>query len=43
MGKQDTSLPDQKELEKEIGDYLTKKYGQKVKIISSGLLPMPQS
>ena len=43
MGKQDTSLPDQKELEKEIGEYLTKKYGQKVKIISSGMLPMAQS
>ncbi|MFA6283993.1 MAG: AAA family ATPase [Desulfurivibrionaceae bacterium] len=43
MSEYDTSLPDQKELEKEIGEYLTKKYGQKVKIISSGLLPMPQS
>jgi len=30
-------------IEKEIGEYLSKKYGQKVKIISSGLLPMPQS
>ncbi|MBU4230515.1 MAG: AAA family ATPase [Proteobacteria bacterium] len=43
MNEYDTSLPDQKELEKEIGEYLSKKYGQKVKIISSGLLPMPQS
>jgi endopeptidase Clp ATP-binding regulatory subunit ClpX len=43
MSEYNTSLPDQKELEKEIGEYLTKKYGQKVKIISSGLLPMPQS
>ena len=43
MNEYNTSLPDQKELEKEIGEYLTKKYGQKVKIISSGLLPMPQS
>ena len=42
MKEQNTTLPDQKELEKEIGEYLTKKYGQKVKIISSGLLPMPQ-
>ena len=43
MSEYNTSLPDQKELEKEIGEYLSKKYGQKVKIISSGLLPMPQS
>ncbi len=43
MNEYDTTLPDQKELEKEIGEYLSKKYGQKVKIISSGLLPMPQS
>lgn len=43
MGEHDTSLPNQKELEKEIGEYLTKKYGKKVKIVSSGLLPMPQS
>ncbi len=43
MNGHDTTLPDQKELEKEIGEYLSKKYGQKVKIISSGLLPMPQS
>lgn len=42
MSEHDTSLPDQKELEKEIGEYLTKKYGKKVKIISSGLLPMAQ-
>lgn len=42
MNKYDTNLPGQKELEKEIGEYLTKKYGQKVKIISSGLLPMAQ-
>ncbi|MBU2538979.1 MAG: AAA family ATPase, partial [Proteobacteria bacterium] len=43
MGEHDTSLPNQKELEKEIGEYLTKKYGKKVKIVSSGLLPMAQS
>jgi len=42
MSEHETSLPDQKALEKEIGEYLTKKYGQKVKIISSGLLPMAQ-
>lgn len=43
MDEHDTSLPNQKELEKEIGEYLTKKYGKKVKIVSSGLLPMAQS
>ncbi|MDG4476431.1 AAA family ATPase [Thiovibrio frasassiensis] len=43
MSEYDATLPDQKELEKEIGEYLSKKYGQKVKIISSGLLPMSQS
>ena len=42
MSEHETNLPDQKALEKEIGEYLTKKYGQKVKIISSGLLPMAQ-
>lgn len=42
MSDHDTTLPDQKELEKELGEYLTKKYGKKVKIISSGLLPMAQ-
>jgi len=40
MSDHDTNLPDQKELEKEIGDYLSNKYGKKVRIISSGLLPM---
>ncbi len=42
MSEHETNLPDQKALEKEIGEYLTKKYGQKVKIISSGLLPLAQ-
>lgn len=42
MSEYDNNLPDQKELEKEIGDYLTRKYGKKVKIVSSGLLPMAQ-
>lgn len=34
----DANLPDQKELEKEISDYLTRKYGDKIKIISAGLV-----
>jgi len=33
------SLPTQKELEKEIGDYLSEKYGERVKIISTGFFP----
>lgn len=32
-------LPKQEELEKEIGDYLSRKYGGQVKIISAGLFP----
>ena len=43
MSEHDNNLPDQKELEREIGDYLTKKYGKRVKIVSSGLLPMSQA
>ncbi|MGV1099226.1 AAA family ATPase [Thiovibrio sp. JS02] len=42
MSEFDNNLPDQKELEREIGEYLTKKYGKRVKIVSSGLLPMSQ-
>jgi len=37
MTKKDNSLPSQKDLEKEIGDYLSEKYGSQVKIISAGL------
>lgn len=36
------NLPDQKTLEKEIGDYLSRKYGSQVKIISTGLFPASQ-
>ena len=32
-------LPDQKELEKELSDYLSKKYGNRIKIISPFLFP----
>lgn len=35
-------LPDQKELEKELSDYLSKKYGNRIKIISPFLFPKPQ-
>jgi endopeptidase Clp ATP-binding regulatory subunit ClpX len=40
--KAKNQLPDQKELEKEIGDYLTRKYGQKVKIVSAGMFPQAE-
>jgi endopeptidase Clp ATP-binding regulatory subunit ClpX len=43
MTEKYTNLPGQKELEKEIGDYLTRKYGKKVKIISSGLVPLAEN
>ncbi|MFZ5775586.1 MAG: AAA family ATPase [Thermodesulfobacteriota bacterium] len=43
MDEFDNNLPDQKELEREIGDYLTRKYGRKVKIVSSGMLPLPMA
>ena len=36
------NLPSQKELEKEIGDYLAKKYGGKVKLVSAGMLPQAE-
>ena len=39
MTEKHTGLPDQKELEKEIGDYLSRKYGDKVKIVSAGFSP----
>ena len=32
---------DQKELEKELSDYLSKKYGDRVKIISPFVFPKP--
>ena len=35
-------LPDQRELEREISEYLTRKYGRRVKIVSTGLLPVAE-
>ena len=35
------NLPDQKSLEKEIGDYLSSKYGGQIKIVSAGMFPAP--
>jgi ATP-dependent Clp protease ATP-binding subunit ClpX len=37
-----TNLPNQKDLEKEIADYLSRKYGGQVKIISTGFFPYPE-
>ncbi|HSH12382.1 MAG TPA: AAA family ATPase, partial [Desulfurivibrionaceae bacterium] len=33
------NIPNQKELEQEIGDYLSRKYGAQVKIVSAGMFP----
>ena len=41
MSDETLSFPNEKELEKELGDYLSSKYGGRVKVISSGLLPVP--
>ena len=40
--KESGKLPDQKELEKELSDYLSKKYGNRIKIISPFLFPKTQ-
>jgi len=37
--EQDQKLPSQKELEKELSDYLSKKYGDRIKIVSPLLFP----
>ncbi len=37
--EQDQRIPNQKELEKELSDYLSKKYGNRIKIISPLLFP----
>ena len=41
MDEINTKFPDQKELEKELSDYLSKKYGDRVKIISPFIMPKP--
>jgi ATP-dependent Clp protease ATP-binding subunit ClpX len=41
MDENNTKFPDQKELEKELSDYLAKKYGDRVKIISPFIMPKP--
>lgn len=42
MDEKYTGLPDQKELEKEIGDYLSRKYGDRIKIVSTGIFPQAE-
>lgn len=37
--EQGGKLPDQKELEKELSDYLSKKYGNRIKVVSPFLMP----
>ena len=36
-------IPDQKELEKELSDYLTKKYGSRIKVISPYWVAKPEA
>ena len=38
-----SKIPDQKELEKEISDYLTKKYGSRIKVISPYWVAKPEA
>ncbi len=44
LGKEDENsrIPDQKELEKELSEYLTKKYGNRVKVVSPFVVPRPR-
>jgi ATP-dependent Clp protease ATP-binding subunit ClpX len=37
MKEKTSNLPNQKELEKELADYLSRKYGEKVKVVSAGV------
>jgi ATP-dependent Clp protease ATP-binding subunit ClpX len=42
MGSEEQNkIPDQKELERELSDYLSKKYGNRVKVISPFVVPRP--
>ena len=38
--KEEAAFPSQKELEREISEYLSNKYGRKVRIVSAGQFPM---
>ena len=39
MSEDERKVPGQKELEKELSDYLSKKYGARIKIVSPLMLP----
>ena len=39
MAEDERKVPGQKELEKELSDYLSKKYGARIKIVSPLMLP----
>jgi len=39
----DSKVPDQKELEKELNDYLGKKYGDRIRLVVPMLFPKPQT
>ncbi|MFP3867202.1 MAG: AAA family ATPase [Desulfobacteraceae bacterium] len=41
MDNTKNKFPDQKELEKELSDYLSKKYGDRIKIVSPFIMPKP--
>ncbi len=43
MKDSDSKVPDQKELEKELNDYLGKKYGDRIRLVVPMLFPKPQT
>ncbi|RPJ05634.1 MAG: AAA family ATPase [Deltaproteobacteria bacterium] len=43
MKDTDSKVPDQKELERELNEYLGKKYGDRIKLVVPMLFPKPQS
>jgi len=43
MKDSDSKVPDQKELEKELNEYLGKKYGDRIRLVVPMLFPKPQT
>ena len=43
MEESDSKVPDQKELEKELNEYLGKKYGDRIRLVVPMLFPKPQT
>lgn len=43
MKNSDSKIPDQKELEKELNEYLGKKYGDRIRLVVPMLFPKPQT